>query len=104
MSFTEGLTHSAPFLKEVQKGKTYMELSQSRTTYLNRPRSKRKYLKRFSTSAPMCGRSGVEQQQVVGEWLRCLPLILCLGGSSVCHVNQSSIVREYGVDASRVGE
>lgn len=38
----------------------------------------------------------VEQLQAVGGWLRCLPVVLNLGGSSLCRVNQFSVVHEYG--------
>lgn len=38
----------------------------------------------------------VEQVQAVGKWLWCLLVFLNLGGSSLCRVNQFSVVHEYG--------
>ena len=44
----------------------------------------------------------VEQLRGVGEWLRCLLVVLYVGGVgglSLRHVSQFSVVRECGVDA-----
>ena len=41
----------------------------------------------------------VEQLRGVGEWLRRLPVVLYVGGSSLRRVGQFSVVRECGVDA-----
>ena len=49
----------------------------------------------------------VEQLRGVGEWLRCLLVVLYVGGvggSSLRLVSQFSVVHECGVDAWRVGE
>ena len=46
----------------------------------------------------------VDQLRVVGEWLRCLPVVLYVGGSSLRRVSQFSVVHECGMDAWRVGE